>query len=373
MSPHRFVKGTLLANRYEVLNYHAAGGMQEVYRCFDHALRREVVVKTPKAGVQDRRFRRGAEMGARVNHSNIAATFDYFENDEMTFLVEEFIPGVDLGQRLNNEFYFFDPSLAAHVLHHIAKALLEAHRSGICHRDLKPSNVMTSSDPGLTVVKLTDFGIAKLAENEIAAEMELFGKDESTLTSSNTLLGAVPYMAPECWDDWKGAGQPMDVWAFGCVAYHLLAGDPPFGVGRVAIMNVAKLMHSPPNLVKPAWFGSHKTTENLENGLWEIIVSCIQVDPKNRPTANDLALAFNALCYANAPRRLGAIQRFKVPYQGGGTGQFGFIDDSSSGDSWFFHRTDFYGGVGPSNGQKVSYCIYPGIPNSRSSPVLLLK
>ncbi|RAA34809.1 serine/threonine protein kinase, partial [Burkholderia multivorans] len=67
-----------------------------------------MALKTPKDGVKDRRFRRGAEMGARVVHTNVASTFDYYEDERLTFLVEEFIEGVDLGRRLSNEFMFLD-------------------------------------------------------------------------------------------------------------------------------------------------------------------------------------------------------------------------------------------------------------------------
>src|SRR5262249_4625722 len=115
--------------------------MQEVYRGWDEVLERRVVIKTPKRGTKERRFKRGAEMSARVNHPNIAATFDYCEEGGMTFLVEEFVEGTDLGQRLANDFLYMDPGLAAHVVHHVARALYEAHKAKICHRDLKPSNI----------------------------------------------------------------------------------------------------------------------------------------------------------------------------------------------------------------------------------------
>lgn len=368
-----FASGVKLIDRYVVNSFHAAGGMQEVYLCFDNTLDRHVVVKTPKNGVKDRRFRRGAEMGARVNHANIAATFDYYEDEKLTFLVEEYVPGLDLGRRLDHDFTFLDPSLAAHVTHQIARALLAAHRVGICHRDLKPSNVMVSNDASLSVIKLTDFGIAKLAENEIEAEMEAFDKDASTLVNSNTLLGAVPYMAPECWDDWKAAGQPTDVWALGCIAYHLLAGDPPFGQGRMAIMNVAKLVQGGPLLVKPKWFGKHKSVEILEDGLWEIINSCIQVDPNLRPSAADVVKACDNLCYAVSTRRTGTVKNFKVSYPGGGKGSFGFIVDSASFDEWFFHDSEFFGTGAPVQGMRVNFSTYPGTPSPRSSPVLQIK
>lgn len=369
----KFAAGTVLVDRYEIDHFHAAGGMQEVYLCFDRTLNRHAALKTPNAGVRDRRFRRGAEMGARVVHPNVASTFDYFEDATLTFLVEEFISGADLGHRLSTEFVYMDPALAAHVIHHIARAIHEAHRVGICHRDLKPSNIMTSNDPDLRVIKLTDFGIAKLAEHEIAVEMERFDKDQSTLTSSNTLLGAVPYMAPECWDDWKAAGQPMDVWALGCIAYQLLVGEPPFGHGRAAIMNVAKLAFTGVKLKSPTWFGKHKSTATLESDLWKIIEACIQVDPASRPTAQQVVRACDDLFYAIAPRRTGSIQKFKVAYPGGGKGNFGFINDAATPDQWFFHGTDFFGSQGAKAGQPVSFSIYPGSPRPRAAPVLPLR
>lgn len=364
--------GETMANRYIVESYLAAGGMQEVYIAHDISLNRKVVLKTPKEGVVDRRFRRGAEMGARVNHPNIAATLDYYEDENSTFLIEELIPGQDLGKRFEKDFYYLDPFLAAHVLHHITKGLAEAHRAGICHRDLKPSNIMASDDPGIESIKLTDFGIAKLAESEIAAEMELFDKDESTLTSSNTLLGAVPYMAPECWINWKGSGQPMDIWALGCIAYQLLTGAPPFGIGRAAIFNVGRLTHTGVQLNRPSWFGRNKATETLENDLWKLIESCLQVDENARPKASQLIVEFNSFCYASAKRRIGTVQRFKVPYADGGKGDFGFIDEEDEASS-FFHRTVYVGDQAPSSGQRVSFSKYPGSPNPRCSPVLLVK
>lgn len=236
----KFKADNVVAGRYRIESFHLEGGMQEVYRCFDLALGRVVALKTPREGIVDKRFSRGAQMGARVVHPNVAATLDYVEEGSNRCLVEEFIEGVDLGRRLASDFIFLDPSLTAWVVHNIAKGLQAAHRVGICHRDLKPSNIMTSADGRMDVVKLTDFGIAKLAEKELEAEIEKFELDENTLTSSSTLLGAVPYLAPECWNDWASAEQPADIWAFGAITCHLLLGKPPFGVGKGAIMKMAQ-------------------------------------------------------------------------------------------------------------------------------------
>jgi serine/threonine-protein kinase len=364
-------EGQILVDRYEIVRFHAAGGMQEVYYAYDLTLDRYVAVKIPKAGTKDRRFRRGAEMGARVNHPNVAATLDYFENDYLTFMVEEFISGRDLNDRLANEFFFLDPHLAAHVSHHVAKALYEAHKMGICHRDLKPSNIMTSFDASMESIKLTDFGIAKLAEAEILAEMELFEENESTLLSSNTLLGAVPYMAPECWEDWKSAGMPMDIWALGCIMYHLLNGEPPFGTGHKAIRNSMLYQHGNYSVAKPSWFGKHPATRELESNLWELLNSCLAVNPQDRPSAEDLMKKFNSLMYATGSRKVGVIITYPIRYANGATATAGII--AKQAFEAFFHASDFYGNVLPSLRQKVSFTSYPGVPIPRCSPVLLLR
>lgn len=372
MSKNRFQSGDVLIGRYLIKEFIAAGGMQEVYLCHDQSLNRDAVVKTPKEGVHDRRFRRGAEMGARVNHTNAAATFDYYEDDTITFLVEEFVPGRDLSLRLKDDFYYMDPSLAAHVIHHISRALFEAHRVGICHRDLKPSNIMTSPDPELSQIKLTDFGIAKLAEAEIGAEIEKFGQDNTTLTTSHTLLGAVPYMAPECWINWGSAGKPIDIWALGCIGYQLLTGALPFGSGAGAIGAVMKAMAlGKVELNKPSWFGRHINTSRLEQELWDVIMDCLNINPELRPSAESLIKRCDALCYAIDNRRTGVIFHYGLGY--GGKSKTGKILDDKNGTSWFFHQSEFFGENGPADGQHVSFSVYPGFPNDRSSPVLLVK
>ncbi len=190
--------------------------------------------------------------------------------------------------------------------------------AGICHRDLKPSNIVVSNDFGLRVIKLTDFGIAKLAESTIAEEMEQFEQDENSITSSNTLLGAVPYMAPECWSNWKGAGKPIDIWALGCLAHHLLAGEPPFGAGRQAIAKVVKAeQQGKVELTRPTWFGKHPSTRQLEDALWAIISECLQINPTTRPLAEDVLKHCGSLCYAADHRGSGSINVYPHRYQNG--------------------------------------------------------
>lgn len=366
--------GEVVAGRYKVEAFHLEGGMQEVYRCFDLALGRVVALKTPREGIVDKRFSRGAQMGARVVHPNVAATLDYVEDCANRCLIEEFIEGRDLGRRLASEFVFLDPSLAAWVVHNIAKGIQAAHRVGICHRDLKPSNIMTSADGRMDVIKLTDFGIAKLAEKELEAEIEKFEKDENTLTSSSTLLGAVPYLAPECWSDWSSAGQPADIWALGAITCHLLLGKPPFGGGKGAIMKMAHAqLTGKIELKSPEWFGKHQETAMLEQELWSIVQSCLQIDPEHRLKADVLVERCEALCYSAGPRKTGVIETYPLKYANGGTATAGFIS-VDGGDSVFFHLSEFFGaGVKPTVGQRVNFGIAAGKPRERCSPVLLMQ
>lgn len=366
--------GETLIDRYRIDGYINQGGMQEVYACTDTKLSRRAVIKIPKGGVRDRRFRRGAEMSARINHHNIAATYDYYEDEQRTFLVEELVDGIDLSLRLSTEFQFLDPSLAAHIIHNVIRAVHEAHRSGICHRDLKPSNIMTSRDAAMSSIKLTDFGIAKLAEQEIEAEIAEFERDSATLTNSNTLLGAIPYMAPECWSSWRDAGQPMDIWAIGCIAYQLVTGNLPFGSGRNAIMAVARLEQTGKvELPPPALFGRSVANTGMENDLLELIRSCLQVDIRLRPSASDLLARCGTWCYAASERRIGTIASYGVRYASGGRSETGTIVDADGDKQYFYHTSEFYGPGNPTPGQRVNIGVHPGQPHERAAPVLLLR
>ena len=161
-------QGDLLIDRYRIERYLAEGGMQQVYRATDLAFERSVALKVPKNPSAEKRFARSARVSARINHPNIAKTLDFFEDVGRNYLVEELLDGEDLACTLDKRFEYLDPHLAAHVVPHIARALAAAHHAEVVHRDMKPSNVMVSQDPGLKSVKLTDFGIAKMAAEEIA-------------------------------------------------------------------------------------------------------------------------------------------------------------------------------------------------------------
>jgi serine/threonine protein kinase len=170
-----------------------------------------------------------------------------------------------------------DPYIAGRALHHLAKAVAASHHVDVVHRDLKPSNVMVVGGPSVSSFKITDFGIAKMAEKEIGDAVE---GGSAGLTASQTALGALPYMAPEMIDDLKSAGKPADIWALGAMTLELLTGNRPFGQGYKAvpaIMN-AKIPELPKTLM------SNPQYARLSGEIYKIIQNCMKKNPEDRLT-----------------------------------------------------------------------------------------
>jgi serine/threonine protein kinase len=218
--------GDLVGDRYEIGIFVGEGGMQEVYSAYDQLLFRNVALKTPKTSSATKRFKRSAETSAKINHHNVAKTLDYLEDDGRYYLIEELIDGCDLGVFLREYVPRLDPYACARVMHHLAKGLAASHHAGVIHRDLKPTNIMVVGGADFVELKITDFGIAKMAEAEM--ENAVAGGDEEALTQSATALGALPYMAPEFIESFKHAGKPADVWSLGALMFELLTGSKPF-------------------------------------------------------------------------------------------------------------------------------------------------
>jgi serine/threonine protein kinase len=349
--------GDMLIGRYEVLRYLDEGGMQQVYLATDHALDRLVALKVPKSASAEKRFARSARVSAKVVHANVAATLDYFECESRGYLIEEFIDGQTLASRLEQDFEYLDPHLAARVIHFLGRAVGASHHAGVFHRDLKPSNIMVSRDPGLKVIKVTDFGIAKMAEEEIADAF----KDAASTTGSQTVMGALPYMAPEMIMDQKSAGLSADIWALGAILYQLISGDLPFGRGLGAAPRIVNA--SLPS--KPSIFAIKPQFQPLTDDLWNIVSQCLRKDPTERPTADQFIELCAELCYSDAIRKTGIINAWKFNAWG-----FISLDDGSSA---FFHGDSFYGAGKPEVGGRVSLSDFPGSPRTRAFPVLPLR
>lgn len=254
-----------IGGRYQIESYLGAGGMQNVYVALDNLFQRRVALKVPKDGATITRFQNSAVVSARMNHANVAKTLDYVEDSTGFYLIEELVIGCDLSQMIPVPLPYLPPSACAKVFHQLAKGLSASHQAGVVHRDLKPSNIMVVGGVALDAIKITDFGIAKMAEAEIG---QIADVAKGGSTSSKTVLGAIPYMAPESITDFKTASYASDVWAIAAITYELLAGAKPYGGGLVSI--AAILQANPPK--KPAHIRRDADTANR---MRPILVSCV--------------------------------------------------------------------------------------------------
>ena len=352
--------GDSFGQRYVVEDYIDEGGMQYVFKANDTTFNRSVALKTPKVSSASKRFKRSAQTAAKVNHPNVAKTLDYFVEGERQFLVEEFVEGPNLNKCLLQRFGKADPSLSAYIIHHLAKGIRASHTAGIMHRDLKPSNIMVEGGERFLEIKVTDFGIAKLAQEEIDEAVE--GGSE-TITGSQTVLGALPYMAPETMqaqNKKSNITQAVDIWSAGAILFELLSGSKPFGQGLPAVHNIISnnISEYPKHLLK------NKQFEFLNRQLMDIVSICLNQDAKSRPTAQQLVDECEKLCYPEIIRESGLIRSKQFKY--------GFIAAQTSWHDVFFHQDSVYGIEWDKlkAGDKVWFSKFPAEPADRAHPVL---
>ncbi|HKZ51693.1 MAG TPA: serine/threonine-protein kinase, partial [Candidatus Acidoferrales bacterium] len=229
--------GALLSH-YRVLEKIGAGGMGEVYRARDERLERDVALKVLPAGTLGdesarKRFRREALALSKLNHPNIQTVHDFDTQEEVDFLVVEFIPGPTLADKLAAG-ALLEKEIAS-LGSQIAAALEEAHERGVVHRDLKPGNIKVTPKGQ---VKVLDFGIAKLLKPSAAtATTESF-------TETHGMAGTLPYMAPEQLRG-EAVDARTDLWAAGVLLYEMATGRLPFEE-RVFSLLSESILHRPP-------------------------------------------------------------------------------------------------------------------------------
>jgi tRNA A-37 threonylcarbamoyl transferase component Bud32 len=216
----------VIEKKYRVDRIIGRGGMGAVYRARDVRLDRDVAIKVVRADLLDdaearARFRREAQIVARLQHPGIVSVFDYGTfPDGSAFLVMELVRGEDLRCALRRD-GAMRPSRALPLLGAMCAAVHAAHREGVLHRDLKPENILLVD--GDLPVKVLDFGVAKFVSDR-PSEVTALG----TLTGAGVIVGTPAYMAPE-----QLRNQPVDartdVFTLGVIAYEMLTGDLPFG------------------------------------------------------------------------------------------------------------------------------------------------
>lgn len=220
-SLQRLATGELLAGRFRIVNFIAAGGMGEVYKTEDLLLDRVVALKFLSTELAEDhesldRFRREAKAASALNHPNICTVYDFGEDAGRAFIAMEYLEGETLSARIKKGPLSTIDALKIAIA--IAGALGAAHRKGIIHRDLKPGNIMLTESGAM----LLDFGLAKYDRSVASAEETL-----SAPIADARVVGTLPYMSPE-----QLRGQEIDargdIFAFGAVLFEMFTGRRAF-------------------------------------------------------------------------------------------------------------------------------------------------
>ncbi|MEZ4223812.1 MAG: serine/threonine-protein kinase [Polyangiaceae bacterium] len=214
--------GAILAGKYRLVAPLGAGGMGTVWRADHLLLNTPVAVKVLNERAQDSasgptRFLREAQAAAALRSPHVVQILDVGLEGNTPFIVMELLEGESLAARLRRVGRI-DLAATSSIVAQTARALHKAHESGIVHRDLKPDNIFLVHDVDRELVKVLDFGIAKLVE-----QMEV-----SQLTGTGAVLGTPHYMSPEQARGRREVDQRTDLWSLGVITYECLTGRRPF-------------------------------------------------------------------------------------------------------------------------------------------------
>ena len=256
----RLVPGQLMHHRYRLDKRLAQGGMGEVWKGYDIELNRPVAIKALRSDLDDpnssrlRRLRAEAHNSADLAHPNIAALFDYYENDGVGFLVMEYVDSPSLAQIYKERAPMPAVELLP-ILIQVARGLYVAHSHGVIHRDVKPANIMVSADGQ---VKITDFGVS-------------YSTNQAQITQDGMVVGTAQYISPEQAQGEQATPQ-SDIYSLGVVAYEGLCGHRPF-TGKTSVDIAAAHVNEP---VPPL-------PEDIDWRLREYVMGMLAKDPKDRP------------------------------------------------------------------------------------------
>ena len=273
------LRDTTLGGRYHIHREVGRGGMAVVYLATDTRHGRDVAVKVIRRDVAAtmgrERFLREIAIAARLRHPNIMPLYDSGDADGELYFVMPFEDGQSLRARLEDgEALSIGDAIG--TLRDVARALAYAHAHGVVHRDIKPDNVMISG--GAAVV--TDFGIAKAvsaARGDTAA---------NTVTRTGISVGTPTYMAPEQAVGDASTDYRADIYSFGCLAYELFSGTPPFVSESAHKLFLAHMSETPRRVTV--------TRPDVPTAIDHLIARCLEKDPARRPgSAQELVEALS--------------------------------------------------------------------------------
>ena len=248
--------------RYKVEKLLGKGGMGEVYLAEDVRLKRSVALKfLSVAGSENqnllRRFEQEAFAASALNHPNILTVYDFITEENLNIIAAEYVEGESLRDKINAGRLPLEEVLR--IIEQIAFALSAAHRAGIIHRDIKPENIMIRRDG---IVKVLDFGLAKLTEQpKESANSEVKTKMRS-LTISGMIFGTPSYMSPEQVRGQKNINGQTDIWSLGVVLFEMLAGQVPFS-GDTNGDRIASILKTDPPVLSRVIAGCPPEIESI--------------------------------------------------------------------------------------------------------------
>ncbi|MDA8016305.1 MAG: protein kinase [Thermoanaerobaculia bacterium] len=270
--------GEIIDGKYRIEETLGLGNFGAVFRATQLSLDRQVAVKLLRSAfcpesVSLRRFRREGLSLSRLKHPNVVHVLDFNVNpDGLTYLVMELLEGRPLESELRSHGRL-EVERALRIALPVSEVLREAHELGIIHRDIKPQNIFLHVVGRVEVVKVLDFGIAKLVVD---------GELEQRLTAEGNSVGTPAYMAPE-----RFTGEPYDgasdVYSFGVMLYEMLSGEPPFVESGNSFFKLIRMhVAEPPRPLR------HQVP-GLPPALDELVLATLEKRPENRPSPAEIA------------------------------------------------------------------------------------
>jgi serine/threonine-protein kinase len=292
------VRAEAVFGSYRLLKQIGEGGMGRVFVAEHTRLGRQVALKMLRSEFAGnieavKRFFAEARAVNRIKHENIIEVSDFIENEQgRSYYIMELLEGADL-RNLQERLGVIPLPRALRIAIQVCRGLAAAHDAGVVHRDLKPDNVfLVPRGEGTDLVKLLDFGVAKLA-----SPTEL---DASTFkTNAGIVVGTPLYMSPEQATG-KSVDHRTDVYALGVILYEMVTGQRPFHAENFGELLVKQMTESPP---RPSKLRSLR--QGIPRELEQLILACLEVEPTDRPASMkevEARLEQLALRYTSASR-----------------------------------------------------------------------
>lgn len=271
--------GRTLDEKYRIEERLSAGGMGAVYRARHLSMDRPVAIKMmhPRLVADEAariRFQREARAAVRLQHQNAVSVTDFGETaDGYIYLVMELLHGPTLREILLREAPI-ETARAISIMLQVSAAVAAAHEAGIIHRDLKPSNILVTKSPDVpAVVKVLDFGVAKLAAGTLDDD-----DGAITLRQAGALIGTPRYMAPEQFNG-HDLTPAADVYSLGVILYEMLTGMAPF-TGATPVEIAAKHVSDPPHAPRTI-------VAAIPEDVERVVLHALEKAPEDRPANAD--------------------------------------------------------------------------------------